>query len=65
MKSDLTDIEVIFQHATDRAVCIRATEDSADVWIALSLCEVDGDRRRGGVVTLTASEWLLAERGLV
>jgi len=65
MKSDLTDIEVIFQHATDRAVCVRAEERGEDVWIPLSVCEVEGDRRRGGVVTLTASERLLTERGLV
>jgi len=65
MKSDLTDIDVIFQHATDRAVCVRAEEGGGDVWIPLSVCEVEGDRRRGGVVTLTASERLLTERGLV
>ena len=65
MKSDLTDIDVIFQHATDRAVCVRAEEGGDDIWIPLSVCEVEGDRRRGGVVTLTASERLLTERGLV
>lgn len=27
MKSDLHDIHVIYQHATDRAVCIRAVHD--------------------------------------
>lgn len=65
MKSDLTDIEVIFQHATERAVCVRSDEDGDDVWIPLSVCEVEGDKRRGQVVTLTASERLLSERGLV
>lgn len=65
MKSDLKDIEVIFQHATERAVCVRADEDGEDIWIPLSGCEVEGDRRRGGVVTLTASERLLTEKGLI
>ena len=65
MKSNLHDIEAIYQHATARAVCVRADEDSEDVWIPLSMCEVDGDRRRGGVVTLTAPEPLLTEKGLV
>lgn len=65
MKSDLKDIEAIFQHATERAVCVRAVEGGEDIWIPLAACEVDGDRRRGGVVTLTASEHLLFEKGLI
>lgn len=72
MKSDLHDIEVIFQTATDRAICVRQQGDERDIWIPLSLCEIDGDlsdpfRRpqRGDTVTLTASERVLTEKGLV
>ena len=65
MKSDLHDVEVIYQAATERAVCVRADEDGEDVWLPLSQCEVSGATRRGGVVTLTASERLLTEKGLV
>ncbi|MFG6599349.1 MULTISPECIES: hypothetical protein [unclassified Sulfitobacter] len=65
MKSNLQDIEVIFQHATERAVCVRADEDSDDTWIPLSQCEIDGDRVRGGIITLTAPQSILEERGLV
>lgn len=65
MRSDLADIEVIFQTETERAVCIRDEDGGADVWIPKSLCEVEGDRLRGRTVTLTASERLLTEKGLV
>lgn len=65
MKSDLHDIDVIFQHATDRAVCVRADEDGEDQWIPLALCEVEGNRVRGGAITLTAPQRILEERGLV
>ena len=65
MKSDLHDIEVIYQTETERAVCVRETEDGDDVWIPKSLCEVDGETRRGGIVTLTAGERILQERGLI
>ena len=65
MRSDLTDIEVIFQTETERAVCVRDAEGGTDVWIPKSLCEVEGDRLRGRTVTLTASERLLTEKGLV
>lgn len=65
MRSDLADIEVIFQHATERAVCVRDEEDGEDIWLPLSVCEVSGDMRRGGLVTVTASARLLADRGLL
>lgn len=41
MKSNLLDLSVLFQHQTDKAVCIRQTQDSDDVWIPKSRCEVD------------------------
>lgn len=65
MRSDLADLMVIYQHATERAVCVRETEDGQDVWLPLSEVEVEGDTRRGKAVTLTAPEWLLTEKGLL
>jgi hypothetical protein len=65
MRSDLIDIDVIYQHETEKAVCIREDENSEDVWLPKSQCEVDGDRRRGGVVTLTAPERTLLDKGLI
>lgn len=72
MKSDLHDIEVIFQHKTERAVCVRETEDGKDIWIPLSLCEIApretdllGGLARGRVAVLTAPEGVLSEKGLI
>ena len=68
MRSDIYDLEVIYQHQTDRAVCIRETEGGPDIWIPLSLCEIDaktGDLRRGCVAILTAQEGTLTEKGLI
>lgn len=41
MRSNLHDIEVIYQHATERAVCVRAAEDAEDVWFPLSQVEIE------------------------
>ncbi len=66
MKSDLIDIDVIYQHETERAVCVREDETSKDdVWLPKSQCEIDGDRRRGGTITLTAPERTLLDKGLI
>lgn len=65
MKSDLIDIEVIFQAATDRAYCVREFEGGEDIWLPKSKCQIDGEEKRGAVVPLTAPEWLLMEKGLI
>lgn len=72
MRSDLQDIEVIFQHQTGRAVCVREIEDGPDIWIPLSQCEIapkDGDLlgglSRGRIAILTAPERVLNEKGLL
>lgn len=65
MRSDLCDVQVIFQHQTAKAVCVRETEDGEDVWIPLSTCEIDpADPARGQTITLTAPERVLTEKGL-
>ena len=66
MKSDLHDIEVQFQHQTDAAVCVRAEEDGADIWIPKSRCEIYPQTPvRGQYVTLTSDEATLTDKGLV
>lgn len=66
LKSNLLDIEVIYQTTTAKAVCIRETEDAPDVWLPLSEVEVEPDEpRRGQAVTLTGPDWLLQEKGLI
>ena len=68
-RSDLADIQVIYQTRTERAVCIRETEDSPDVWLPWSEVEVYRDDEatpmRGDVVTLTGPEWLMVRKGLL
>ena len=69
MRSDLHDIEVIYQTATDRGVCVRADEGADDVWLPLAQVEIapraGGPLRRGHVAVLTAPENLLTEKGLI
>lgn len=68
-RSNLIDLSVIYQTRTERAVCVRETEESPDVWLPLSEVEVYRDDelppRRHDVVTLTGPEWLLTEKGLL
>lgn len=66
MKSNITDIEVQFQHQTDAAVCVRAVEDGDDIWIPKSRCEIEPtDPRHGHYVLLTTDEATATEKGLV
>ena len=65
MRSDLHDIEVVFQTQTERAICVRPEEAGEDVWLPKSQCEIDGEPVRGSIVTLTAGERLLNEKGLI
>lgn len=66
MKSDLQDVDVVFQTQTEKAVCVRLTEDGKDVWVPKSQCELDPESPlRGAVCTLTASEKLLLDKGLI
>lgn len=66
MKSNIMDIEVQFQHQTDAAVCIREVENSPDIWIPKSRCEIYPQTPvRGQYVTLTSDEATLTEKGLV
>jgi len=60
-----TTISVIFQHATERAICVRETEDGEDIWLPLSQIEVDDDADRGEVIDLTAPDWLLEDKGML
>lgn len=66
MKSDLQDIEVIFVTQTERAFGVKLDETVTNiVWLPKSQCEIDGVLSAGRVITLTASERLLVEKGLV
>ena len=66
MRSDIHDIEVQYQHRTERAVCVRPYEGAADVWLPLSDVEIDpAEARRGDTVTLTCPERLLLDKGLI
>lgn len=66
----ITEIEVIYQTETPIAVCVRAEEDSPDIWLPASQVEVEPTvpslpLERGSIVTVTAPEWLLEDRGLI
>lgn len=75
MKSDLYDVEVIYQTRTPvGGVCVREAEDGPDIWLPASQVQIApgdadlfsrGAPRRGGLAILTAPEWLLREKGLI
>jgi hypothetical protein len=69
----LHDISAQYQTETALAVCIRETETGPDVWLPKAEIEVESRTRslfdtrpqRGEIVTITAPEWLLTEKGLL
>lgn len=66
MKSNLQDIEVIFIHETKSAFLLAKDEDDIKgSWFPKSQCEIEGELKIKGVVTLTCEQWLLEEKGFV
>jgi hypothetical protein len=64
-RSNIEDVRVQFQHQTEAAVCVRANEAGADLWIPKSVCEINpSEPMRGQIVTLTSDEDTLADNGL-
>ena len=72
MRATLHEVTVEYQTQTDLAVCIREVEGGPDIWIPHAQCTVDplrgdllGGIARGTLVTLTASEQTLIDKGLL
>jgi hypothetical protein len=68
-RSNIADVEVLYQTQTAKAVCVKEEEGGKDIWLPLSQCEV-GEAHgqplvRGVVCIITAEQWFLEERGLV
>lgn len=65
MRSNLVDLELIYQYHTERGLCVRAEEGSKDVWLPLSQVEVEGEKVRGRVITVIGPQSLFEEKELV
>lgn len=68
-RSDLHEVDVIYIHATERAVLVSAYEGGEEVWLPLAQVEIapsgNGGLRRGRPARLTGPEGLLQEKGLL
>lgn len=67
MRSYVADVEVIYQASTPRAICVREDEDNqTDIWLPLAQVEIDAPKGlvRGRVITITAPQQLLEDKGL-
>lgn len=66
MRSDLVDIDITLHHETEKAYLVSSDVSTPEkIWVPKSLCELDGGdppRKRG---TLTLSQSLAEEKGLV
>lgn len=65
MKSDITDVECIYIHHTEKAVKVAAYEGAESVWIPNYACEWERDPNRPYIVIVTAKQSILEEKGLV
>jgi len=64
MKSDLTDIEVVIHHQTEKAVLVSLDgEKDGAVWLPLSQIEIEKKQRSIAIVTIP--EHLANEKGLI
>ena len=63
--SDLIDVEVVVHAETAKAVLVSDDGDYENsVWLPRSQIEIE-KRERGRMATITLSEWLAEERGLI
>lgn len=66
MRSDLIDIAGVIHHETEKAILFSDTADKDDaVWLPKSQVEIELDGGRPGFATVTMSERLATEKGLV
>lgn len=66
MKSNLTDVEVMIHHATDKAVLVSADDNrDAAVWLPKSQIELEEKPIAGRAQIITLPENLAIEKGLV
>lgn len=71
MRSNIEDVEVIYQAQTEKAFCVRKHErDKDDIWIPKAQAEIEPaepgtELYRGAAAVLSAPEPLLIEKGLV
>ena len=64
MESDLIDLTVQKLHETEKAVLVTVDIPERGVWIPKSRCEVEPSAT-GGLHTITLSEQLALEKGLI
>lgn len=67
MRSNIVDIECIFQTRTQKAICVREHETAeTDVWLPLSQVEYEpAGPLRGMKVTVSMPEGLAQDKGLI
>jgi hypothetical protein len=66
MNTRIVDLEVVYQTQTDGAICFNEDEDGEDLWVPLSLAEMEPENpSRGDDVTITVPEWWALQEGLI
>ena len=65
MKSNLIEIDVEVVHRTEKAVLVHISNVEQAVWIPLSQCEIMSNGGLDGIETLTLTENLAMEKGLI
>lgn len=67
-KSNLVDLEVQVLHLTEKAVKFT-TDGNNEIWLPLSLCEIETKDPRGlvggAIAILTSEQHILEEKGAV
>lgn len=63
---NLTDLEVVFVHQTEKAVLVKLDEESTEEWIPKRYVEMsDDDPDRGDVIEITLPTSVAQEKGLI
>ncbi len=66
MKAELTDLELMVHHRTDKAVLVSTDANrEAAVWLPLSQVEAEEGIRAGKTQIFTLPQWLAEDKGLV
>lgn len=65
-RQDLHDVTVYLRRETEKAWGIASAKDPGEIiWLPKSQCKLERHEGPGKIVTLTAPEWLLDQKGLI
>ena len=63
MSDETYTTSFMIEHVTDKAILVK--EAGNDIWLPLSMIEIEGELLTGELVVVTMPEWLALKKDLI